>query len=54
MMLLLQSDVPPLAREDIPPSVAAVIAKALARDVAGRYESVTEFWKAWQEAHPKP
>jgi serine/threonine protein kinase len=51
MMMLLQSDVPPLAREDIPPAVAAVIAKALTRDVAGRYESVNAFWQAWQEAH---
>ena len=54
MMLLLQTDVPPLAREDIPPSVAAVIAKALSREAAGRYENVNAFWQAWQEAHPQP
>jgi len=54
MMMLLQTDVPPLAREDIPPEVAAVIAKALTREVTGRYENVNAFWQAWQKAHPKP
>lgn len=54
MMMLLQTDVPPLAREDIPPEVIAVIKKALTRDVMGRYESVAAFWQAWKEAHPKP
>lgn len=54
MMMLLQTDVPPLSREDIPPAVAAVIAKALSRDVMARYESVNAFWQAWREAHPQP
>ncbi len=54
MMMLLQTDVPPLPREDIPPAVAAVIARALSRDVTGRYESINAFWQAWREAHPQP
>jgi serine/threonine protein kinase len=56
MMMILQTDVPDLTqqRDDIPPALAAVIAKALSRDAAARYESVSQLWEAWQEAHPLP
>ncbi len=56
MMMILQTDIPDVSkqRSDIPPALAAIIAKAVTRDVSGRYESVTDLWKAWQEAHPLP
>ena len=56
MMKMLQMDVPDVSmmRPDVPPALAAVLAKAVTRSEAGRYESVNDLWKAWQEAYPLP
>jgi serine/threonine-protein kinase len=52
MMMLLQTDVPPLVekRPDISAELGAVIAKALSRDVPNRYENVMAFWEDWRKA----